>query len=197
MSIETIIARFGYLALITGLLFEGETVLVLGAFMARRGYLSLPVVILIGFVVTFASDQFFFWIGRTRGSQFLEKRPSWQPAVQRAKFYLDRSSNVLFFGFRFMYGLRTVLPFVFGMERLSAKRFVFLNLIATLMWALVFGIAGYEFGRVMEGVVKDVGKYELWIACGIVALGAGLWFLRRWVRNGQGEDESGERPSKD
>lgn len=65
MSIETIIARFGYLALVIGLLFEGETVLVLGAFMARRGYVSLPVVILIGLVVTFASDQFFFWIGRT------------------------------------------------------------------------------------------------------------------------------------
>src|SRR5262245_6203405 len=91
MSIETIIAQFGYPALVIGLLFEGETVLVLGAFMAHRGYLNLPLVILIGFLVTFASDQFFFWLGRTKGNRFLETRPSWKPNVERAKQLLHRN----------------------------------------------------------------------------------------------------------
>ena len=50
-----------------GLLLEGETMLVLGAFMAHRGYLSLPIVIVIGWLVAFTSDQFFFWLGRTQG----------------------------------------------------------------------------------------------------------------------------------
>ncbi len=64
MSLETIITQFGYPALVVGLLLEGETVLVLGAFMAHRGYLDLPLVICIGWVVAFAADQFFFWLGR-------------------------------------------------------------------------------------------------------------------------------------
>jgi len=76
MSLELIVTQFGYPALVIGLLLEGETMLVLGAFMAHRGYLSLPLVILIGWLVGFASDQFFFWMGRTRGSQFLENRPA-------------------------------------------------------------------------------------------------------------------------
>ncbi|HMB24652.1 MAG TPA: hypothetical protein VKP08_17530, partial [Anaerolineales bacterium] len=72
MSFATIISQFGYPALVLGLLLEGETVLVLAAFMAHRGYLQLPWVILIGLIVTFASDQFFFWLGRTKGNQFIE-----------------------------------------------------------------------------------------------------------------------------
>jgi membrane protein DedA with SNARE-associated domain len=36
MTLETIVVQFGYPALIIGLLFEGETMLVLGAFMAHR-----------------------------------------------------------------------------------------------------------------------------------------------------------------
>jgi membrane protein DedA with SNARE-associated domain len=133
MSFAAIISQFGYPALIIGLLLEGETVLVVAAFMARRGYLELPWVILIGFLVTFASDQFFFWLGRTHGNQFLEKRPTWKRNVENARSLLKRNMTLLFIGFRFMYGLRTVLPLVFGLSKLSPKRFALLNSIGALL----------------------------------------------------------------
>ena len=179
MSLERIISQFGYPALIAGLLLEGETVLVLAAFMAHRGYLNLPLVILIGFLTTFASDQFFFWLGRTKGNQFLEKRPAWKPNVEKAKSLLGRNTTLLFIGFRFMYGLRTVLPFVFGISKFDPKRFVFLNFLGAFLWALIFGIAGYAFGQVMELILVDVSKYEHWIALGLAMIGAGVWLYRR------------------
>lgn len=179
MSLETIISQFGYPALIIGLLLEGETVLVLGAFMAHRGYLNLPLVIAIGFLVTFASDQFFFWLGRTKGDQFLENRPAWKSNVDRARSFLGRNLTLLFLGFRFMYGLRTVMPFVFGLSRFDPRRFALLNLLGAFLWALFFGVAGYLFGQVVEVILADVDKYELWIALAIVLLGASVWLYRR------------------
>ncbi len=181
MSLETIISQFGYPALVLGLLLEGETVLVLAAFMAHRGYLELPWVILIGFVVTFASDQFFFWLGRTKGNQFLEIRPAWKPNVEKARSLLGRNMTLLFIGFRFMYGLRTVMPFVFGISKLDPKRFAFLNFIGAFLWALIFGIAGYLFGQLMEILLVDVGRYEHWIALGLVLAGAGVWLYRHYT----------------
>ena len=179
MSLETIISQFGYPALVVGLLLEGETVLVLAAFMAHRGYLHLPLVILIGFLVTFASDQFFFWLGHTKGYQFLETRPGWRLNVEKAKSLLGRNTTLLFIGFRFMYGLRTVMPFVFGISKFDPKRFAFLNLIGAFLWALIFGIAGYAFGQIVEIILVDVGKYESWIALLIVVAGASVWLYRR------------------
>src|SRR5574341_587568 len=179
MSIETIITHFGYPALVIGLLLEGETVLVLGAFMAHRGYLNLPVVILIGFLVTFASDQFFFWLGRTKGNQFLESRPSWRLNVEKAQYLLHRNTNLLFVGFRFMYGLRTVMPFVFGLSKFDPKRFAVLNILGAFLWALIFGLAGYAFGKAMELIIEDVEKYELWIALGILVAEIGVWLYQR------------------
>lgn len=180
MSLESIISQFGYPALIAGLLFEGETVLVLAAFMAHRGYLNLSLVILIGFLVTFASDQFFFWLGRTKGSQFLENRPSWKQNVDKAKSLLHRNTTLLFLGFRFMYGLRTVLPLVFGLSKFDPKRFAILNSIGAFLWATIFGLAGYVFGQVMELILVDVGKYEHWIALALAAIGAGVWLYRHY-----------------
>lgn len=179
MSLETIISRFGYPALIIGLLLEGETVLVLAAFMAHRGYLDLPLVISIGFIVTFSSDQFFFWVGRTKGNQFLENRPAWKPNVEKAKSLLGRNTNLLFIGFRFMYGLRTVMPFVFGMSKYDPKQFAFLNFIGAFLWALIFGMAGYLFGHAMEIIVSDISKYEAWVVLGGLIIGGVVAWVQR------------------
>lgn len=165
-----------------GLLLEGETVLVLAAFMAHRGYLALPWVITIGFLVTFCSDQFFFWLGRTKGSQFLERKPSWKPNVERAKALLHRNTTLLFLSFRFMYGFRTVLPFVFGLSKFDHKRFALLNFIGAFFWALIFGLAGYAFGHVMEIFLVDVGRYEHWIALGLMIVGIVIWLYRYWTQ---------------
>ena len=181
MPLEAIISRFGYPALALGLLLEGETVLVLGAFMAHRGYLNLTLVIAIGFLVTFASDQFFFWMGRTQGNQVLEKRPAWKPNVERARSLMHGNTAFLFIGFRFMYGLRTVLPFVFGLSRFDPKRFAILNAIGALLWSLIFGIAGYLFGHLMELILSDVGKYETRIILFVLIPGSLFWLYRRYM----------------
>jgi membrane protein DedA with SNARE-associated domain len=182
MPIEHLISRFGYPALFLGLLLEGETVLVLAAFMAHRGYLSLPLVILLGFLVSFASDQFFFWLGRLKGVQFLEQRPTWRPRVEKAKTMLGRNSSLLFLGVRFMYGLRTVLPFVRGMSRFDPRRFALLNFIGAFLWAVLFGIAGYLFGHLMELILRDVSRYEAWIILFILIPGILIWLFRSYKR---------------
>ena len=46
MSLESIITTYGYPALFFGVILEAEAFLVLGAYLAHRGYFSLPVVIL-------------------------------------------------------------------------------------------------------------------------------------------------------
>jgi membrane protein DedA with SNARE-associated domain len=182
MPLEAIISQFGYPALVVGLLLEGETALVLAAFLAHRGYLKLPWVILIGFLVTFASDQFFFWLGRIKGNQFLEGRPAWKSTVKRAQALLRRNTSLLFVGFRFMYGLRTVLPVVFGLGRFDPKRFALLNSLGALLWALIFGLGGYLFGHLMELLLADVRQYEHWIALGILLAGAVMGFYKYFGR---------------
>lgn len=102
MTLETVITQFGYPGLLIGLLLEGETILVLAAFMAHRAYLDLPLVIVTGLIVAFASDQFFFWTGWIKGNEFLENRPAWKPNVEKAKSLLDRNTALLFIGVRFM-----------------------------------------------------------------------------------------------
>jgi membrane protein DedA with SNARE-associated domain len=181
MTFEILVAQFGYPALAIGMLFEGETMLILGAFMSHRGYLHLPLVIMIGCLVAFASDQFFFWMGRTKGNQFLENRPTWKPHVEKAKSLLGQNVNLLFLGVRFMYGLRTVMPFVLGMSKLDPKKFALLDFVGALIWALTFGLAGDLFGQFIGMILEDVKEHEIAIVLGIILIGTGALLYYRYT----------------
>lgn len=114
MSLESIISLYGYPAIILGTFFEAETILAMAGFAAHQGYLKLEWVILSGFLGTLCGDQLYFYIGRRKGTAFLEKRPYWKSRSQLIFDLLKRHQLLLILGFRFVYGLRTATPFVIG-----------------------------------------------------------------------------------
>ena len=175
MSLESLIIAYGYPLLFVGTLVEGETAVIIAGFLAHRGYLRLPGVILVAFLGTFAADQFFFWLGQTRGKTFLDQRPGWQPRVIKASQLLERYGLWLIVSFRFLYGLRTVIPLVIGLSGFSPRRFMLLNGIGALIWAVVIATAGYAFGQVIELFLADLRRYELWIALGLAVGGSLVW----------------------
>jgi membrane protein DedA with SNARE-associated domain len=178
MSIEILIQKFGYLAILIGAFLEGETILVIGGFAAHQGYLNLPYVICSAFVGTLFGDQLFFFIGRFKGKQFLNRRPNWQLRIEKARCLLDRHHNLIIIGFRFVYGIRTVTPFVLGMSNVKTWRFVLLNILSAMVWAIGIGTAGYFFGVTIEAIIDNIKHYERIIILGIAILGLFIWGIR-------------------
>jgi membrane protein DedA with SNARE-associated domain len=185
ITLESLIETYGYLAILIGTFLEGETILVLGGFAAHRGYLSLPWVILVAFVGSLSGDQLFFYLGRKHSQIILGKRQSWKGRIERAQKLLDRFRTPLILAFRFLYGLRTVAPFVIGMSPVPTGQFIFLNAAGALVWAVVVGSASYLFGHAMEIILGDMKRYELEVLGAIAITGALIWtvhFYRRRKR---------------
>lgn len=185
MSIEHFIEHYGYLAILLGTFFEGETVLVLGGFVAHRGYLDLPWVILAAFVGSLSGDQLYFFLGRKHGPFILRKRPSWKGSVEKINSKLHRHHTLLILWFRFFYGFRTVTPFVLGMSPVSKSKFIVLNAAGAALWAVSVGTGGYLFGHALEVVLGDLRHYELEVIATILAIGVVLWaahFIRKTRR---------------
>ena len=177
MTLESIVENYGYIAILIGTFLEGETVLILGGFAAHRGYLELPWVILVAIIGTLTGDQLFFYLGRRHSHAFLEKRPSWKVRVDRALRLLNRFQIYLILVFRFLYGLRSVTPFVVGASSFPAKRFILLNIIGAIIWAIVIGTGGYIFGQALTICIGDLKRYELQALIGIGGAGVILWLF--------------------
>ena len=178
MDLQQLISDYGYLALFIGTYLEGETILLIAGFLAHSGGLGLelPYVILSAFLGTFAGDQTFFYIGRLKGISFLEKRPHWHSKTDKVFDMLHRHQLPVILGFRFIYGIRNVTPFVIGASRLSPVKFFILNFLGALIWAVSFGLIGYQFGDIAERVMGDVAQYQGYLLMALVGVGLFLFW---------------------
>lgn len=178
MTEETFLTSYGYLAVWIGTLFEGETILLLAGFFAHQGYMRLWIVILVGFLGTVMSDQFFFHLGRRQIVTFFQHKPGWDSRLEKVRLLLERHSILIIIGFRFLYGLRTITPVALGMSGVGPKTFSVLNVIGAALWATVFGSAGYFFGKVMETFIEGAKKYEAVCALALALLALMVWVIQ-------------------
>lgn len=178
-----LIERYGYLATFAGTLVEGETLLILSGLAAHRGYLSLPLVVLVGAIGGALGDTAFFLLGRHYGSRLLARFPRFAPAADRVHAMIERYPAATILGVRFMYGLRTAGPAIIGTTRVGFARFAALNAIGALAWSACWAGAGYVLGKAAEHLLGDLAKVEreLFIAV-IVALVLALVAWYAWRR---------------
>jgi membrane protein DedA with SNARE-associated domain len=188
--LESILNTYGYPIITIGTFLEGETVLILGGVSAHLGYLSLHWVIACGFIGTLLGDQLYFFLGRQHGNTMLARRPAWQVRADRILRKLERHQNLVFLGFRFLYGLRTITPFVIGMSDVSYARFTVFNVIGAIIWATTIGLAGYFFGQAMESVLGDIKHYELEVMGGIALFATLVWVAHYYRHHQSGRSTS-------
>ena len=179
-TIEHLISTYGYLTILLGTFFEGETILIVAGFMAHLGYLKLPYVMGMAFIGSLTGDQFFFILGRLKGQPLLLKFKNIQNRVDKINVFLERHKDLIMIGFRFVYGIRILTPIVLGMNhKIKARRFFLFNAIGAVVWSIVVSLGGYLFGEALHLIMKGIKQYELKIIIGIVIIGLVAWVLNR------------------
>ena len=164
-----LLTHLGYGAIFVGTLLEGESFILVGGFLAHRGYLSIGKVILLATLGAFSGDLIYFVLGRRYGRSLLRRSRRAQALVPWFEGFMQRNHVLWIFGVRYLYGIRWLGAALAGSSRMSSGRFALLSLPACLIWALVVGLLGYAAGEMVERLLGDVGRYELVLA-GAVAL---------------------------
>ena len=178
MTIAELIQNYGYLAVAVGTFLEGETVLVLAGAAASLGHLSLPLVIFIATLSSFAGDQLYFYLGRRRGTKLLEKMPSLQAPITRACGLLERHHTLVILSVRFLYGLRIAGPISMGMSGVNWRRFFILNLTGAVVWAIAVASIGFWGRHALAPLLSKFDADEAW-GLGAVLLCLAIWILLR------------------
>lgn len=174
-----LLLHYGYWAVFFGTLLEGETVLVLAGYGARRGYLQFPFVVLLAFVGSLLGDQIAFFLGRRYGARWASRRPRWKPRIERVEALFARRRIALMLGFRFVYGLRNLTPFTLGMIGVRPGQFAPLNAAGAAFWALSVGAAGWLFGHGLELALERAHRYEEWVIGVGLVIGGVLWLAKK------------------
>ena len=170
-----LVNTWGYWLMALGAIIEGETFLVMGGVAAANKLLHLPGLIALAIVGCLIHDGFFFSLGKLGGNRILARRPKWQSKVEKVTRLLDKYDYWIILGFRFAYGLRTVIPFALGLSRISLLKFAFFDILGGIIWSSIFILGGYFFGHAMVIFLKQLSLIPLvkqhWILAIIILAG--------------------------
>lgn len=171
MSIELLITRYGLLAVFLGAGIEGETMVVTGGLLAHDGLMPVAGVAIAAAAGSFIADQGFFAAGRRFRNHPRVKKIEAKPAFAKAMALFERHPTAFVFGFRFLYGLRTVSPIAIGTTQIKTRTFATINALAAIIWAALFTGTGFVFADGIEEVFGRMKSIEhVVIGVGLIAL---------------------------
>lgn len=176
-QIKELAHNYGYWAVFAGIAMEntgipipGETITIVGGFLAGSGELNYWLVLLTAMTGAVMGDNFGYWIGRIGGWKFLLKLanlfriPLEEVEKARDKF-IDNAAKAVFFG-RFITLLRIFAGPIAGIVEMPYLKFLFYNFMGAAAWATIMVTLSYFVGKIipLAQLVSIIAQF------GIVAL---------------------------
>jgi membrane protein DedA with SNARE-associated domain len=192
-SIREIALQYGYWAVFLGIALEntgipipGETITIVGGFLAGSGELNYWLVLLIVIAGAALGDNCGYWIGRRGGWSFLlalgrlfkisEKR-----LEEGRRQFSNNAERAVFFG-RFVALLRIFAGPMAGIVEMPYPRFLICNLGGATVWATLTVTLSYFLGRLIPlrqvvELMAQIGFIALIIA--VIFIGVTVWWESR------------------
>lgn len=137
-------------ALFVGMVFPGETALLLGGVLAQRGHVSLAGLLVLGTVAAVAGDSVGYVVGRRLGPAAQRSRAGrWVGEVRWAhahRFVRRHGWWAVLLG-RWVAVLRALVPAVVGMARMPYRRFLPANVTGGVTWVVTIVLIGDAVGN--------------------------------------------------
>lgn len=178
MSFENLVTTYGYPALFLGIVLEGEAFLILGAYLAHRGYFSMVGVLSVAATATILVSQVYFYLGRRYGAALLNKRPQWRSRIEKIQAWLSRYGDRLVLSFRLIWGFRIVIPVTVGTSTYPRNKFLLFNTLGGIAWALLIGLAGNSIGLFVEHAYAHLRHHERWVVLALAGVAAAYGAIR-------------------
>jgi membrane protein DedA with SNARE-associated domain len=169
---QEIARQYGYWAIFFGIAIEntgiplpGETITIVGGFLAGSGELNYWAVLASAIAGAVLGDSFGYWVGKKGGWQFLVQigsifRLKEEQLVIAKNKYAQNAAQAVFFG-RFITLLRIFAGPLAGITQMPYQKFLLYNIGGATVWALVIVSLSYFLGKIVS-----LQQIVSWIAQG-------------------------------
>jgi membrane protein DedA with SNARE-associated domain len=160
---------FAEAAIMIGMVFPGETALLVAGYFCHEGVLRLEIMIPLAICAAIAGDSVGFEFGRKFGPGLRGSRPGqWvgEPRWTTVDGFLGRhGGKAVFFG-RLTALLRALMPSIAGMSGMKYRTFLMWNAIGGTIWAGGCIILGWAFASALH----RVEQYLTWAPIAVLSV---------------------------
>ncbi len=159
----TSISTYGYIFLFFYSLGGGFFAIVAAGALSYAGKMDLGVSMIVAGVANYLGDMLLFYLARYNKKPLLPYMKSHRRKFALSHILIKKYGSFIIFIQKFIYGVKTLVPIAIGLTKYSFFKFGVLNVFASIIWALFFGLLSYKGG---EYIINLFGKLKdnPWIA---------------------------------
>jgi membrane protein DedA with SNARE-associated domain/membrane-associated phospholipid phosphatase len=179
-----------------GLVFPGETAVILAGAVAGQGETSIVITIGIVWACAWLGDTTSFWIGVRLGRDFvLRHGPKVRITHERfeqVERYFDRHGGKTILIGRFIGLVRALAPFIAGSSGMPYRAFVPFSVLGTGLWATAFSLLGYLLSQSLDKATEIAGTGAL-VFGAVIAVVLAIVVVSRYLREPENRRKVAER----
>ena len=163
--------------------FPSEVVVPPAGYLAARGEMSLPLVILAGTGGSLLGALFNYWLAVLWGRPFFVKYGRYvfvsKDSLDKADHFFAEHGHISTFIGRLLPGIRQYISLPAGITRMNLPLFAAFTGLGAGLWVIVLALVGYYIGNNQELVQHYLHQIVLGIGIFAVVLVAGYVFFKR------------------
>jgi membrane protein DedA with SNARE-associated domain len=160
---ENFIQEWGYIALFLYSFGGGMLALAIAGVFSFTGDLNIVYVIIVAVVSNFIGDQFLFLVAKNNKTYAKRIMVKYKRKLALAHLMMKRYGYIVIFLQKYIYGVKTLVPLAMGLTKYDTKKFIFFNILASIVWGLVVGVSSYMLGELFLNFLEDYKFYAIGI----------------------------------
>lgn len=153
----------------------GMIALLAASVLAGVGNLDLSLCIIIAAVANFLGDELLFYLAKFNKNAVLPYFKKHRRKLALAQILFKSYGGKIILAKKFIYGLKTLIPLAIGLSKYNAKKFLFLNAICAIIWAVSLGLLGFFAGDFIQQISEKYGQNTSFLIIFLVAILFALW----------------------
>lgn len=170
------LTAYGYIALFLYSLGGGFFGLIAAGALSYLGKMDIVISMLVVFVANYLGDMLLFYMARYNRQMITPYMQKHRRKFALSQLLVKKYGDFAIFLQKFIYGVKTLVPIAMGLGKYSFLRFGILNIPATALFVLFFGMLSYKGGKHIVALFAQI-KETPWIMPLILAtLLGGIWW---------------------
>lgn len=150
-DILTSLSTYGYIILALYSFGGGMVALIGAGILSSIGKMDISTSIFVASLFNFIGDSVLFYLSQTNKKEVMGYMHKHKRKIAYTNLLMRKYGWLAVFLQKYIYGVKTLVPIVMGLTKYDFRKFVTLNLFASIVWGLVVGLVSFYFSTAVRG----------------------------------------------
>ncbi len=176
--------EWGYLILFLYSLGGGFVGIVIASILSATTHaLDIKITIVVAFLGNMVGSGALVVFARYQKREFLKYFHKHRRKLALASLWVKRYAFLMIFVNKYLYGIKSVVPLAIGFSKYPLKRFLWLNVLSSFLWALIVGGVSFKASDWVKTMYERLSHYTSFFVIGFALIAFLIWFLlKRYSR---------------